>query len=53
VSVATWISIADAGRAHLETVRDRQRRLPLERIDPTVPELRLVVDPFKIAGALR
>src|SRR6266403_522222 len=37
-------SIPDTDRAHLEGVRDRQRRLLFERIDPAVPELRLVVE---------
>ena len=36
--------VADAGRAHLEGIRDRQRRLLLESIDPAVPELRLVIE---------
>ena len=35
---------ADAGRAHLEGIRDRQRRLLFECSDPAVPELRLVVE---------
>src|SRR4029450_3030031 len=36
--------IANTGRAHLERVRDRQRRLLLERIDSAVPKLRLIVE---------
>jgi hypothetical protein len=36
--------IADTGRAHLERICDRQRSLLLERIDPAVPELRLVIE---------
>src|SRR5712671_7155772 len=36
--------IANTGRAHLKGISDRQRRLLLERIDPAVPELRLVVE---------
>src|SRR5882724_7874064 len=36
--------IADTGRAHLERVRDRQRRLLLERIDSAVPKLRLIIE---------
>ena len=36
--------IVDTGRAHLEGVRDRQRRLLLERIDPAVPKLRLIIE---------
>src|SRR5437588_7711979 len=36
--------IADTRRAHLERVRDRQRRLLLERIDSAVPKLRLVIE---------
>src|SRR5258708_12794841 len=36
--------IADTGRAHLEGVRDRQRRLLLERIDSAVPKLRLIIE---------
>src|SRR5260370_568760 len=36
--------ISDTGRAHLEGVRDGQRRLLLERIDAAVPKLRLVVE---------
>jgi hypothetical protein len=37
-------SIADTGRAHLEGIRDRQCRLLLQRIDPAVPKLRLVIE---------
>ena len=36
--------IADTGGAHFEGVRDRQRRLLLERIDSAVPKLRLVIE---------
>src|ERR1700758_1468616 len=36
--------IADTGRAHLKRICDRQRSLLLERIDPAVPELRLVIE---------
>jgi hypothetical protein len=36
--------IPDTDRAHLEGVRDRQRRLLFERIDPAIPELRFVLE---------
>ena len=35
--------VAKAGRAHLEGVRDWQRCLLLERVNPAVPELCLIV----------
>src|SRR5207302_5012223 len=37
-------SIADTGRAHLEGIRDRQRRLLLERTDSAIPKLRLIIE---------
>ena len=37
-------SIANTGRAHLEGIRDRQCRLLLKCIDPTVPKLSLVIE---------
>ena len=37
-------SVAEACRAHLEGIRDRQRRLLLQRIDPAVPKLMFVVE---------
>src|SRR5258708_16415078 len=37
-------SIGDTGRAHLEGVGDRHRRLLLEAIDPAVPELMSVIE---------
>jgi len=43
-------SIADAGRAHLERIRDRQCRLLLQRIDPAVPKLRLVIKRIQQGG---
>ena len=36
--------VADACRAHLEGIRDRQRRLLLQRIDPAVPKLMFVIE---------
>src|ERR1700754_1604264 len=36
--------IGDTGRAHLEGVRDRERGLLLERMDPAVPKLRSVIE---------
>ncbi len=36
--------VADACRPHLEGIRDRQRRLLLQRIDPAVPKLMFVIE---------
>ena len=36
--------VAEACRAHLEGIRDRQRRLLLERSDPAVPKLMFVIE---------
>src|SRR5215467_778879 len=37
-------SVRNTGRAHLEGVGDRQRRLLLEGIDPAVPKLMFVIE---------
>jgi hypothetical protein len=44
LSPAILDSIADAGRAHLEGIRDRQRRPPLQRSHRGRPKLMFVIE---------